>query len=82
MSDTKPYELRLEMLKMAKDYLDSQTTLAREVFWRQWEANVEAAKKMNQMIPQMGELPKFYSVEDITRMADQFNQFVSGLHKK
>lgn len=77
-----PFDLRLEMLKMAKDYLDHQLDIARDAAMQSWNASVAFAEQMNQELPKMPELPKMYGVEEITKMADQFNKFVSGADKK
>lgn len=77
-----PFELRLEMLKMAKDYLDNQLTITRDAAMQSWHASVAFAEKMNQELPKMPELPKMYGIEEITKMAEQFNDFVSGTTKK
>lgn len=77
-----PFELRLEMLKMAKDYLDNQLTITRDAAMQSWHASVSFAEKMNQELPKMPELPKMYGIEEITKMAEQFNDFVSGTTKK
>ena len=79
---TNPFELRLEMLKMAKDYLDNQQAIARDAAMQSWHAAVSFAEKMNQELPKMPELPKMYGIEEITKMADKFNEFVSGVAKK
>ena len=74
-----PYELRLEMLQMAKDYLDTQYNFAREAAMTQWQTNVEFASKLKDALaPKMPEMPKMYGIEEITKMAEQFNKFISG----
>lgn len=78
MSETKtPYELRLEMIQMAKDYLDRQYETAVSTTMDMWKANVEFGNKFGKAISNP-ELPKMYTMEDIFAMADKFNSFVSG----
>ena len=73
-----PYELRLEMLKMAKDYFETQLNIAREAATQSWQASVSLAQDIQKTgIPEF-KMPPMYTVEDITKMAEQFNAFVSG----
>lgn len=76
---TSPFELRMNMLAMAKDYLDRQNDIMREAAYQAWQANVEFAKKAGQAIPAFpADYTKVYGVEEITKMAETFNRFVSG----
>jgi hypothetical protein len=72
-----PYELRLEMLQMAKDYLDRQYELATSATMSAWHENLEFAKKISQKV-EPPKFPTIYSIDEMTKLADQFNQFVSG----
>lgn len=73
-----PYELRLEMLKMAQNYFESQLAIARDAATQSWQASVAFASDMQETtLPEL-KMPTMYTVDDITKMAEQFNQFVSG----
>ena len=72
-----PYELRLEMLKMAQNYFESQLAIARDAATQSWQASVAFAKDANYAIPEL-KMPTMYTVDDITKMAEQFNNFVSA----
>ena len=73
-----PYELRLEMLKMAQNYFESQLAIARDAATQSWSAAVAFASDMQEYtLPEL-KMPPMYTVEDITNMAEQFNSFVSG----
>lgn len=76
-----PYELRLEMLQMAKEYLDRQYELAVSTTMTTWQENLEFAKKLSSTV-EAPKLPAMYTVDDMTKMAEQFNQFVSGFITK
>ena len=78
MSTPTPFELRLQMLQMAKDYLDQQYSIACDAVRQGWHASLEFADKMNQELPKMPEFPSMYPIEDITKMAEKFNEFVSN----
>lgn len=73
-----PYELRLDMLKMAKDYLDQQFSIAYSAWEKSVEASVQFAKQVKEEVPQIPELPKMYGIEEISKMAETLNKFVSG----
>ena len=78
MSNASPFELRLEMLKMAKDYLDQQYAISCDAARASWQASVEFAQKMNKEMPTFPNMPKMYGVDEISKMAETFNKFVSG----
>lgn len=75
---TTPFELRLQMLQMAKDYLDQQYHITRDAMLQGWQTSVDYANKMSQEIPMMPDIPKMYDIKEITKMAETFNDFVSG----
>ena len=73
-----PYELRLEMLKMAQNYFESQLAIARDAATQSWQASVAFASELKDAaVPEL-KMPPMYTVDDITKMAEQFNHFVSG----
>lgn len=65
-----PFELRTDMLAMAKDYLDQQYTM-----------NVEFATRMvkegKKSIEDMQSYYKMYSMEELTEKAKEMYAFVS-----
>ena len=65
MSNKNPFEIRTEVLAMAKDYMDKQYNL-----------NLEMAQKMNEA---MGDykLPSMYTTEELMEKAKEFYSFVS-----
>ena len=67
MSKT-PYELRTEVLAMAKDYMD-----------RQMQINVEYTNKMIELgKATMEDIPKMYSPEELMKQAREFYSFVGN----
>lgn len=76
-----PYELRLEMLKMSKDFLERQYDLNRSATMDYWFQMAEMAKQMKGEIPAIPSLGTMPTFEDIMKMAGEMNQFVSGLAK-
>lgn len=70
MSNKNPFEIRQEVLQMAKDYLD-----------RQWEMNYMFAQQMfeqgKKTAEEMEQVLKPYSVEELTKKAQELYAFVS-----
>ena len=84
MSDSKtPYELRLQMLQMAKDMVNQNFELQREIAMKYWDATISAAKDAK-LIPEVPKdlMPKVPTLEDVMKVAEQMNSFVSGAFKK
>ena len=84
MSEVKtPYALRLEMLQMAKEMLEQNFHMQRDIAMRYWDGMIENAQKMNSAVPSKDEvmnlMPKFPTVEEIMVQAEKMNAFVSGL---
>ena len=78
MSKT-PYEIRLELLKLAKESLIEPVFSHRDALIRQWEASRvvfpnETAPRNPEPFPT---LPDFPSTTDIIVKAEELNRFVS-----
>ena len=67
MSNKNPYEIRADVLAMAKDYMDKQSELNRTLY----EQMVEAGKKTFEDIPQM------YTIEELQEKAKEMYAFVT-----
>ena len=74
MAQKSPYEIRLEVLQMAKDYMDNLQKLtestakqAVDLATKQGAANLEAWQAL---------MPKSYSLEDLTTKANELYSFV------
>ncbi|NBP02690.1 MAG: hypothetical protein EBU90_21735 [Proteobacteria bacterium] len=74
MSNKNPFEIRLELLKMAREYLDQQwnvnVNLAHEVLSKAMQNGEDVAKMWNKFIPEI------YSIDDITKKANELYKFV------
>lgn len=60
------YEIRLELLKMAKDFLD-----------REYASKLEAAKRHAELTSSELVLPPSYTIDDISAKAGELNKFVN-----
>ena len=72
-----PYEIRLELLKMAKDMLEQDYHAKREGLQQQWHTQVDAAKIAGTQSPDYPGLPPFPTEDEIVKKAEALNQFVS-----
>lgn len=69
-----PYEIRLELLQMAKDHLDA-TFKAQVDFATQLTAALVAANKAS--VDELSKLaPQGYTIEDITKKAAELYAFI------
>ena len=72
-----PYEIRLELLKMAKDMLTDDYHAKRDSLQQQWHTQVDAAKIAGTQSPDFPALPAFPTEDEIVKKAESLNQFVS-----
>lgn len=72
-----PYEIRLELLKMAKDMLTDDYHAKRDSLQQQWHTQVDAAKIAGTQSPDFPALPAFPTEDEIVKKAEALNQFVS-----
>lgn len=70
MSNKNPFEIRTEMLAMAKDYLDNAWTMNMEFTQKMFEEGKKSAEELQTaMTP--------YSMEELTAKAKELYSFVS-----
>ena len=73
-SSKTPYEIRLELLQMAKDHLDAtfkaQVDFALQMTTAMVAANTATVEEMKRLIPQP------YTVDDITAKASELYSFI------
>ena len=79
MSNMTPFEIRLELLKMAKDMLEQEYHGKRERLANEWHVQVENARHAGQAAPVYPELPTFPSESEIIKKATELNGFVSQI---
>ena len=79
MSNMTPFEIRLELLKMAKDMLSDEYYGKREVISNSWHAQLEAAKIHGGELPVHPGFPAYPSETEIIAKAQTLNGFVSNI---
>ena len=79
MSNMTPFEIRLELLKMAKDMLEQEYHGKREKLHNEWNVQVENARHAGAATPVFPELPAFPTEAEIIKKASELNGFVSQI---
>lgn len=79
MSNMTPFEIRLELLKMAKDMLSDEYYGKREQVSNDWATKVDSAKINGGTIPDHPGFPAYPSEQDIIAKATALNGFVSNI---
>jgi hypothetical protein len=79
MSNLTPFEIRLELLKMAKDMLTEDYYGKREVINNDWQMKVESAKLNGGVLPDHPGFPPYPTEAEIITKAQQLNGFVSNI---
>lgn len=79
MSNMTPFEIRLELLKMAKEMLEQDYYGKREAISNEYACKCDHAKTHGQPIPEHPGYPLFPSESDIIIKATTLNGFVSQL---
>ena len=70
MSNKNPFEIRADMLQMAKDYMDQTWQLNYSFVQQMFEQNKATVAEMQQAL-------KPYSTEELMKKAQEFYSFVS-----
>lgn len=78
MSNLTPFEIRLELLKMAKDMLTEEYYGKREVISNDWQMKIETARLNGGTVPDHPGFPAYPTEAEIIAKAQQLNGFVSN----
>lgn len=78
MSNMNPFEIRLEILRMAKDLLIEDYHANREKVTNEWNVRVDFAKINGEPVPSHPGLPTYPTEKDILAKAQELNGFVSN----
>ena len=79
MSNMTPFEIRLELLKMAKDMVTEEYYGKREVISNDWSTKVDIAKVNGGSIPDHPGFPPYPTETEIITKAHTLNGFVSNI---
>jgi hypothetical protein len=72
-----PFEIRLELLKMARDLLIDDFNSKKQSLVENWEMQVESAKIAGTTSPSYPILPNFPTEDEIVKKSETLNSFVS-----
>ena len=75
MSNKSPFELRFDVLKMAKEMMDQQYDIAQQQFWTQLEQYKEASKDVTEVFEKY--TPTMYQPSEIMSKAEELYKFVT-----
>lgn len=81
MSKT-PYEIRLEVLKMAQDVETQHYYANRENLMQNWQVQVDTARASGGVPPAMPVIPAFPSEQTIVSKAQFLGEFINNSDKK
>jgi hypothetical protein len=79
MSNLTPFEIRLELLKMAKELLLEEYHSNKDRLQQEWHVKVETSKLNGQPIPDHPPYPTYPTENDIITKAMSLNGFVSNI---
>jgi hypothetical protein len=79
MSNMTPFEIRLELLKMARDMLYDSYNAERDRISQNWVMQCESARNKGENPPEHPVLPTIPSESDIINKAQTLNGFVSNI---
>jgi hypothetical protein len=75
MSNKSPFELRFDVLKMAKELMDQQYDIAQQQYWTMVENAREQSKDVQEVFEKY--TPKMYQPSEIMSKAEELYTFVT-----
>lgn len=75
MSNKNPFELRFDVLEMAKEMMDRQYDMAQQQYWTMIENAKEQSKEITDVIEKY--TPKMYQPAEIMEKAEELYKFVT-----
>jgi hypothetical protein len=79
MSNMTPFEIRLDLLKMARDMLYDSYNAERDRLSQDWHIKCDTARSKGEIPPEHPPLPPVPSETDIITKATTLNGFVSNI---
>lgn len=81
MSNMTPFEIRLELLKMARDMLYESYHAEKDRLSQDWQIKCDTAKAKGEVPPEHPALPTIPSEQEIITRAQTLNGFVSNIQQ-
>ena len=79
MSNMSPFEIRLELLKMAKEMLVEDYYTKKEQITNNWSTQCDQAKQTGTPLPEHPAMPAYPTEQEIISKAQTLNGFVSNI---
>lgn len=79
MSNMTPFEIRLELLKLAKEMLGEDYFARREVIHNNWQTACENARQRGEPLPWQPDYSAYPNETEIIAKASVLNDFVSQI---
>jgi hypothetical protein len=73
-----PFEIRLELVKLAKEMLSEEYHSKRMMLEHEWSNEVAMALDSKREPPKAPILPNYFSENDVIEKALRLNEFISG----
>lgn len=80
MANKNPFEIRLEVLNMAKDIEMEHYHMNRERLLAQWNIDVDTAIRKGETPPPMPQMPAFPTEEALVKRAQFLSEYIDGAH--
>jgi len=81
MANLSPFEIRLELLKMAKEMLMDDYYSNKDRITQDWNIKCDTARSKGETPPEHPTLPSIPSEQDIINKAQALNGFVSNIQE-
>jgi len=73
-----PFEIRLELVKLARDMLNDEYHSKRGFVEIGWNNQVQSAMQNQKALPDTPEFPQYFTEEDVIVKASRLNEFISN----
>ena len=79
MNNATPFQIRLELLKLAKDMLSEDYYAKREVSHNNWQTACDNARQRGEPLPLQPNLPTSPTESEVITLASALNDFTSQM---
>jgi hypothetical protein len=73
-----PFEIRLELVKLARDMLNDEYHSKRGLVETDWNNQVMSAMNNQKALPDTPAFPQYFTEEDVIVKASRLNEFISN----
>ena len=73
-----PFEIRLELVKLAKDMLGDEFHSKRGLAEAEWNNQVAVAMNNQTALPETPKFPEYFTEYDVINKASRLNEFISN----